>query len=266
MPEGPEVKLMANFINNEVKGKYLQEIKILGGYYRTHQLEGLDSFEQKLPMKLKEVKTKGKFIYFIFIHNGKRIILGNSLGMEGVWTDIYNKHCDVELRFSNKILWFADWRKFGKFYVMTPEQLEEKLNKLGPDILSNISFNTFKTNLSKKPQQQITQALLDQYLISGIGNYLKSEILYDAKLNPQTNIGNLTEQQWESLYSSAKKITREAYLLGGSKFYAKKTNGILLGRYKFLVYTQKKDPNGNDICRDKFRDNRTTHWVPKIQK
>jgi formamidopyrimidine-DNA glycosylase len=72
----------------------------------------------------------------------------------------------------------------------------------------SITFDTFYSRLNKKPKSKIAVALLDQNLISGIGNYLRCDILWYAKINGDTRIGELTTSQKTDLYNASRNICR----------------------------------------------------------
>ena len=109
---------------------------------------------------------------------------------------------------------------------------------------------------------------MNQKLFSGIGNYLKSEILYACKLSPHRLASSLTETDIKNIYTNSKKIAKESYNQGGasvrdfSNIYDEK--GMYTNILK--VYFQKEDPNGNKVVKETTKDKRTTHWVPEIQK
>ena len=67
MPEIVEIKKYCDFIKKQVLNKKVKSIKILGGRYKKHgQFEGYKDITKDLPLKLLDVKSKGKFIYFTF--------------------------------------------------------------------------------------------------------------------------------------------------------------------------------------------------------
>ena len=66
MPEGPEVKLISENLNNKIKGCVLNEINIIGGRYKRKKPEGYNEFIKTLPVEINYVKNKGKFVYIKF--------------------------------------------------------------------------------------------------------------------------------------------------------------------------------------------------------
>jgi formamidopyrimidine-DNA glycosylase len=106
----------------------------------------------------------------------------------------------------------------------------------------------------------VEEVLTDQKrVLCGIGNYLKSEILYDAKIAPMRTISNISVSEWKLLFRIMKSKTRKMYTI------------LLRGKEKefeesMKVYSKKKDPFGNKVETYTDPRGRTTHWVPSVQK
>ena len=117
-----------------------------------------------------------------------------------------------------KNLIFTDFRNFGTLtFTNDPQILDYELNKLAPDITDKTT--TFKIiyervndlTLSQK-KQRLEDIIIDQRIIvSGIGNYLKAEILYDAKINPLRKVNNLSKDEWLTIYNSTKKNIKHRF-------------------------------------------------------
>lgn len=84
MPEGPEVKIIAEQLNELLSGKILNSTHILSGKYcQNLTLLNYREFKNSLPLQIIEVNSKGKLIFFKFTNGW---YLFNSLGMSGTWT------------------------------------------------------------------------------------------------------------------------------------------------------------------------------------
>ena len=82
MPEIVEVKRYADFLNKYLHNNKIIDIKILKGRYKMHKpFKGYNKLIKLLPIKVIEVKTKGKFIYFIL----DNLVIFNTLGLSGGW-------------------------------------------------------------------------------------------------------------------------------------------------------------------------------------
>ena len=129
------------------------------------------------------------------------------------------------------------------------------------------SVEDFIELLSKKPERSVCEVLMDQRICSGVGNYIKCEVLYRSRISPYRKVKDLSRSEFGKLYSWTKKIIRASYLQGGASIrnYRRLTGEIGDFVFEFEVYAQKQDPNGNSVIREETLDKRTTHWVPSLQ-
>lgn len=268
MPEGPEVRIHAEQLHKILVGKYLIEI----GYdersrYRNNPLTNIEKLEY--PYEFKRVFSKGKKIVFEL---SNEIYLISSLGLEGHWQYEHEKHSNLWLSFSDDedevyTIYFDDSRHFGTLeIVLSKKDLDKRLSDIGPDILSEeVGYELFSKRIRKGNNKQICQVLMDQSYVSGIGNYLKSEILYKSKIRPDRLVKNISDDEMKILHENSIKLINSAY---GSKGMTSATYRDVYGNegsFKCVVYGCKKDPLGNDIVTSTFNDKRTTHWVKSVQ-
>lgn len=271
MPEGPEVTIIRNSLDKLVKGKTLLEIEILkGGKYEKKSPDNYNLITEKLPLKVKGVYNKGKLMYWEFA-NGMYMI--NHLNMTGYWSiNVSYKHSALRLNFKEKnlVLYYTDVRRFGRIeFLKSKVELKPILDKLGRDIVNdnNFTVNDFIEVAEKKKKQNITKFLMDQSNVSGIGNYMKAEILYQAKISPVRTVGSLSEEDLKNIYQATKRVAKSSLEWGGmSKSDYRDIDGKK-GDFESLlkVYCKKKDPNGNPVSTLKTKDGRTTYWVEKVQ-
>jgi len=268
MPEGPEVKINVDFINSIVQSTKLVNIQILSGRYKKHGpfLGYRDLIEDKPTCT--GVGCKGKFIYFNFDTGGS---LWSTLGMSGVWQDKPTRHTRVSIEnHRGQTIYYNDVRNFGTLkYTRSAEELNKKLNSLGPDVLnSEVSNDMLKYCLLRKPNKTVAENLMNQSIISGVGNYLKAEILYASQVSPHRICKDLNDRDIKLLSEACYWLTRRSYKLGGATLSTYRQPSGKKGLYsrRFAVYNQKCDPLGNEVIKETTLDKRTTHWVPKIQK
>lgn len=269
MPEGPEVKRNTDFLNRQLSGKIIEEIKILSGRY-TKEKGPFIGYEEMLEKMLiiSEVLCKGKFIYFKFQDGSS---LWSTLGMSAAWQKKETKHSRVYIKtnYGNEVF-FNDIRNFGTLkYVITEKELKDKLNTLGPDVLSSyVDTDLFLERLNKKPKWSIAKALMNQSVVSGIGNYLKAEILYAAKISPHRLCKDLTRADVELIAEKSFEITNASYQSGGATIMTYRDENNKKGLYsrRFMVYNHKTDPLGNKVLKETTEDKRSTYWVPELQK
>lgn len=268
MPEGAEVKLFGESLAAAVSGKELVSVDVLSGRYKKSQVEGLDLLKARLPAKVVGVGVHGKFLYWIVTND---VFIYNTLGMTGSWSLKETKHSRVVFVLSDgSRVYFNDQRNFGTLKMVPGRQeLIKKLQSLGPDMLSEqVSDARFSESLMKRPDWSLAEALMDQSLISGVGNYVKAESLYRAQLSPHRQIQTLSPTDLSRLRHAVQTVLQEAYLRGGASIQTYRDFDGNEGEYsqRFFVYNQDQDPNGNKVVREKTADGRTTHWVPAVQK
>jgi len=119
-----------------------------------------------------------------------------------------------------KMLALSDLRKFAKVELWKTDDLlnSKEFTDLGPEPLDrNFTFEKFKKIFNGK-RGKIKQVLMDQNVISGIGNIYSSEALWHAKIHPEKNVANLTDKELESLYKAIKKVLNLGVKLGGESF------------------------------------------------
>lgn len=290
MPEVVEVCIMANYLNDYLKNKELKSIKILSNYKR---IKGLNEFINKLPLTFDKVDSKGKFMWFeLYDENNYKYYILNTFGLEGIWT--FNKNDKYNKLSFNDDIYFSDSVSFGSLeFCEDPCFLYNKLNKLAPDVLKHSytddEFYNALTNIASRlrSNKNILKLLMDQSgIVSGIGNYLSAEILFDAKISPHKPIKNLllNKDLCDKLNKSMKYIVKLVYLTGSTKYINKikdfsdavRNNNndnhynyhydyhydIDIGnnRFSFKVYKKKYDPYGNKINISNIIGKRKTYW------
>lgn len=289
MPESSEVTLTTEILCKYLCGKKLTKVVFESGRYEKNHPEGFTSLEKKLPLKLADVNSKGKFIWFDFTYKKdgvkKHIYAWNTLGLFGLWTMYRPTSCRYKFVFedSNRkklTAYYSDRTSYGTLKFTTDKDaLDSKLKKLGPDVLKE-DFDLSKVSKYKTP---IVKILMDQNkVISGVGNYLSVEALYKAKISPHRIGSDLSDEEIENLTYALKYIVKLAYTnneigymvgLADEGKNIKKINyhpDIKLKKgiqFKFQVYQRDTDRHGNKIRADKnLVKDRTTYWCPAVQK
>jgi len=267
-PEGAEVKLFGESLASVVSGKSLTAVDVVSGRYTKSNVEGLDLFKARLPTKIVGVGVHGKFIYWIATND---VFIYNTLGMTGSWSLEETKHSRVVFDLEGGVrVFFNDQRNFGTIKMVAGrDNLIKKLQSFGPDMLSQqVSDAFFTSQLMQRPEWTLAEAVMDQSLIAGVGNYVKAESLYRAGLSPHRQVQTLNSSDFARLKQAIQTILIDAYRRGGASIQTYRDFEGNEGEYsqKFLVYNQDEDPNGNKVVREKTNDGRTTHWVPAVQK
>ena len=269
MPESPEIFNLTKNVLSKYIGKKLNNIKINYGRYKTHgPPENFNQFKKSFPIKCTNVYKKGKVMFICFEHNWYII---SKLGLVG-WWNIEGEQLEwrndnkknLVLSFNNsKDLIYDDHLSFGSVTITNDSELiQTELNKLAPDISNkNIKFSEILERISnpKIKNKLIEDIIIDQKLIfSGIGNYLKSEILYKAKISPLRKIKDINKNEWKIIFTIAKKLCNKMQTI-------LETNNPIKYFNSMKVYQKDKDPYVNKIKTHKSSQGRTTFYVESIQ-
>ena len=254
MPEGPEISYMTHVYHNKFKNTMLEDIEILGGRYSRHPLpDHFSSCKEKLPSLIIGIYNKGKFIYMRLKDN---YIIGIKLNFAHL-IEKNEKHSNIRFKTSKGDFYIEDKRNFGTIVFPDKESLKESLSKIGPDLIhESISFDEFNQVLLKHPRTKIGHFLIEQKYFSGVGNYIRSEVLYESCISPFRLVGDLSIEEKERLFKDLIHIIHKALEL------LIKSNR----KYTLKIYQKKTTPKGEDIKAERLECNRNIYWVPSSQK
>jgi formamidopyrimidine-DNA glycosylase len=267
MPEGPECRRVYEGISEFSQNKTVTDFEVLGGRFlkRAPDLE----VKTSVPTRVTGCGVKGKFIWLEF---SDETCLWITLGMSGYWSTDLKPHSHFRIGFKDGCsLYFVDQRRFGTLKFTKLEELPKKLASLGLDMLNDQTASMYdfvrKIESSKAQKKTVAEALMDQSLFAGVGNYIKCEMLYRCRVSPYRRVSDLTQDEICQLWNWGKLIMSASYQQGGASIRNyRQVNGEAGNfTFEFEVYAQKKDPLGNDVVREETPDGRTTHWVPSLQ-
>ncbi len=271
MPEGPEIKLAANRISKVLVGKEIIESNF---YY-----ERIREMEEKVKNKnIKEITTKGKAMLIRF-ENDWSMYSHNQL--YGRWTVNLNTTRVKSARALRVVLKTKKhavrlWSATDIDLIPTSEEDEHPfLKKIGPDVLNeSCSFELIEERLKSKNfhKKKASTLMLDQTFFAGLGNYLRSEILFDAKIHPDDRPFDLDKTRITQWAKSIKNISHLAYRTGGftvSKSIAdkNKSNGEPRRSYRHAVFMRHKYQclNCKSHIERKWYGNRKLDYCPSCQ-
>lgn len=265
MPESAEVKLTTDYLKSKLENRIINEWVFLSGQYDSKTPDGFDEFEKNLPLIVENVQCKGKFIYFTLFNEDGYFYIMHSLRMTGRWQDYKDKYCRWYIELSDgECIWFRNPRCFATLeFTDQHSVLKKYIDELGPDILTDeFSLDVWKKLVNKHKGKNITSFLMNQNIISGIGNYIKAEALYYSKISPHRKTGSLTETEQARLYEGIRIIPRIAYNKGG------------LSIRDYASSDGSKGDYGSDLkiygkaSADKIKtpDGRITYWDSEIQE
>ena len=266
MPELPEVRTVAKILKNKLLNKKITNIKVI--YSKTIDANSLD-INLLVGKTLKNINTYGKYLVFEF----EDYYMISHLRMEGKYfikpaTDEIVKHEHVVFYFDELTLRYHDTRKFGRMQVIKPEDLGKVpgLMKLAPEPFV-ITKEFLHEHLSKK-SLPIKSSLLDQTIISGLGNIYVDEVLFDTKINPLRAAKTISLKECEAIIASSIKILNDSINNGGTTIFSYTAVGAE-GHYQGMlkVHTRVNTPclNCGTLIKKIKVGGRGTYYCPKCQ-
>lgn len=305
MPELPEVQTVVNDLNRKVKGRRITGVwfdwpKLIkdpydqyGGVKRRKIAHKHVAVFGKLLKgeRIISVRRRGKSILvyltgdkLLLIHQkmtghmlvGKwQIVNGNKikpLGTGPITTDPYNQYIHLIIYLDNgKMLALSDLRKFAKAILGTTAEIENlpELANLGPDALDpKLDLKKFAEILTGE-RRKIKQALMDPYVIAGIGNIYSDDILWTAKIHPFRMTNKLTAGELKNLWLAMRSVLKKAVRLRGTSTSDFRDTAGLEGGYTDyrLVYQREGQPCVR--CKTKIKrvklGGRSAHFCPRCQ-
>lgn len=214
MPEGPEIWREADRLTEALAGREIVDIKFA--------FDQLKKYEQILVNEtVNRVEPRGKAILTRF-KNDLNIYSHNQL--YGKWEvtesgEQPDTNRTLRLSLSNKdysaLLYSA-----SEIEVLRDEELEEHdyLKKLGPDVLHpNTDHETVLNRYQDETFQnrKVATLLLDQSFISGLGNYLRAEIMFVAGVYPDLKLRECSAEQKEKMAEASIELARRSYETSG---------------------------------------------------
>ena len=219
MPEKPEVMTVVNKLRPKLIGRSITKCNVYWDNIIAYTTT--DEFKKRIiNQKINDITTRGKFIvvslddYSLLIH----------LRMEGKFMfrevgDTINKHEHVEFIFDDKTsMRYHDVRKFGKMYLLNKSDTYKvkPLSELGLEYYDSNLTKEYLYDKLKKLNIPIKTALLDQSIITGIGNIYDDEILFLSGINPNRISKSITKNECDKIINNTKEVLEKALKLGGT--------------------------------------------------
>lgn len=273
MPEKPEVITVVKNLIPKVVGKKITGCNIywdnIIAYPTTNE------FKKKIVnQKINSIKTRGKFIvmelddYSLLCH----------LRMEGKFFfrkvgEPLNKHEHVELIFDDDTSFrYHDTRKFGKMYLIPIEDTYKvkPLSELGLEYNDKDLTKEYLYNKIHSKSLPIKTILLDQSIITGIGNIYDDEVLFLSGIDPNRKSKDITIEECDKIIKNTKKVLDKAIKLGGTTIKSFTSSEGVHGLFQneLLVHGKSGEacPNCNSIIKKTRIGGRGTSYCEKCQK
>lgn len=238
MPELPEVETVVRDLNKKIKGyKIVDFWSEFPGAIKNLTLRKFKS--DILTREILGARRVGKNIFIdlgrgktLYIHlkmTGHLLVKSSKLKVQSDKSDDnyfadrvnqYIRHKWTLKKGKEKInLDFSDLRKFGKIVLADTDKISAlpEIKRLGIDAMDKeFTLDKFREILNKKKKSLIGIVLMDQYLIAGIGNIYRSEILFEAGVDPRRKVESLKKGEIEAIFYQIKHILRKAIKMRGT--------------------------------------------------
>ena len=271
MPELPEVETVRRGLAEHVVGNKFKEITVL--HRRATSPKSIAALNSLKGARVTEVARRGKFLWFKL--DRPEVLVGH-LGMSGQLliqpkSAADERHLRVKISLGKYDLRFIDQRTFGWLGVdETKNGLPTYVKDIAADPFDPL-FNLDETvERFRKKKTEIKRALLDQGVMSGVGNIYADEALWRSKMHPETRTENMKAPRVKELIENATLVMSEALAVGGTSFddlYINVNGESGYFERSLAVYGQEGEgcPRcGREIRRIKFA-NRSSHFCPKCQ-
>ncbi len=281
MPELPEVEVVRSGLERHLIGQEISLVSVLHPRAIRKHVAGPGDFADRLVgRKISAVRRRGKYLWFEF--EDEEVLVGH-LGMSGQFLLVPNdsefeKHLRLRIAFSNwsTELRFVDQRTFGG---MSIDELSHVSSQNTPKSIAHIARDPFDPDFQMAPlvkrlrerDTEIKRLLLDQSVVSGIGNIYADESLWRAKIHPRRLGPSLAPGQLRHLIESAVAVMGEALAAGGTSFddlYVNVNGESGYFERGLAVYGRRGEPCprcAHAISREAFM-NRSSHFCPACQR
>jgi formamidopyrimidine-DNA glycosylase len=258
MPELPDVEAFKQYFEETSLRERIQEVEVLAPemVYWTSVL--------KLKKELKghsflRTIRHGKYL-FAQLENGKSLVL--HFGMTGFLQRVTDRskapsHVRLFIHFKNDSLAFDCLRKLGRISFTEDILKFIQERNLGPDALT-LDYKTFR-NILQKRKGRIKPILMNQSVLAGIGNIWADEILFQTRINPETRVDELNENQIRKIFNKMITILNTAIEKQASEEELPRS-----------YLTRERNKRGTcPVCRTPFEriqvGGRTTYFCPSCQ-
>lgn len=283
MPELPEVETVRRGLLPVMEGAVIERAEVNRADLRWPLPEGMAA--RLTGQRVTALRRRSKYIFAdlssgetLLIHlgmSGRMLISGAEIG--GFYHDhpAPAKHDHVVLHMAGGArITFNDARRFGHMDLWPSEDMENHwlVESLGPEPLGNAFNEAYLAARLKGRMTPIKSALLDQRVVSGLGNIYVCEVLYRAKISPRRKAGNLSAARAGSLVPIIRQVLEEAIEAGGSSLrdYRQADGELGYFQHTFRVYDREGQPCVKETCDGSVKrivqSGRSSFYCPKCQR
>lgn len=272
MPEIAEVETVRNTLKKRILNKPIKSINVR---YTKMIESNLEEFKKVLVGRsFLDIKRRGKWLIFDL---GDYYLLSH-LRMEGKYfiknhEEELNKHEHVIITFIDDTdLRYHDTRKFGRMNLIKKEELAtaEEIAKQGLEPGDENLTAKYLIDKFKKKRLPIKTVLLDQTIISGLGNIYANEVLFAAGIDPLKKACDVSLEEASRIVTESNRIIKAAIKMGGTTIKSYTSSLGVTGRFQQYLCVHKREGMpclkcGTTILNMKV-NGRSTYFCPKCQE
>lgn len=271
MPEIAEVETVRRTLKRSILNKKIKDVNIL---YPKMIVSNIDEFKKIKDQSFKDILRRGKWLIFELDNN----YLLSHLRMEGKYFlkdygEEINKHEHVIFTFSdNTDLRYHDVRKFGQMILIKKEDIDKvpQLQKQGIEANDPKLSASYLKEKFKNKSSPIKSSLLDQTIISGLGNIYADEVLFNAKVYPLKKSSELNDQELKNIATSSIEVANKAIEMGGTTIKSYTSSLGVTGRFQQELKVHTRAGKECLVCKSIIEKvkvgGRSTYYCPKCQK
>ncbi|MCK3768278.1 bifunctional DNA-formamidopyrimidine glycosylase/DNA-(apurinic or apyrimidinic site) lyase [Microbacterium aerolatum] len=285
MPELPEVEVVRAGLAPAVIGATITSVAVFDERALTRHPAGATDFAGRLEgADIVAASRRGKFLWLPLA--GSSVALTAHLGMSGQMLlrapdAPQERHERIRIgvahpQHGDLAVVFADQRTFGSLAVDAlvadgKDLIPTQVQHIARDPLDAAFDDAAFIAAVRRRSSAIKRMLLDQTLVSGIGNIYADESLWAARIHPETHGRTLSAQAVRRLLGEVRQVLEKALAEGGTSFDAQYVNvngqaGYFAHSLNAYGRTGQPCPRcGGEIRRDAFM-NRSSHYCPKCQR
>lgn len=214
MPELPEMETYRQLLIPRLAGKAVTGVQI--EREKSINVPAADFTAAVLGGRVQGISRRAKHLLFHMEQN-RVLLLHLMLGGAMVWGtpgERPNRTVQVELAFGGDRLYFIGLR-LGYLHLHQEEEAVRLLQKLGPEPFDPAFTERDFIGLLGQKRGYLKTALVDQSVLSGIGNCYSDEICFTAGILPQRKLDSLSEEELVRLFQAMRSTLSEAASHGG---------------------------------------------------
>lgn len=271
---------MRRGLNSDLIGATIESVRVLHDRSVRRQPGGQDELAARLSGKtVHRANRRGKYLWLDFAdtHDALVVHLGMSGQLRLVDDADLDRHARIDFALADgRTLRFRDQRTFGWVMiggtrVANGQRIPDSVAHIAPDPFdSTFDIATVLKRMAFS-RAAIKRVLLDQTVISGIGNIYADEALWRARVNHTTPARELSQERAKRVITSATSVMTEALEAGGTSFdalYVDLSGDKGWFERSLAAYGREDEPCprcGEPIRRERFT-NRSSFLCPNCQR